>query len=207
MFYNEFYTKPEFGDKNRLITLTGVSGVGKDYLLRKVAEIDPRIGTSVTIYNFGELLFEQISLSNNCLDSQLTTRDDLHQHLTQMEIKQLVEIVVEKIIKHEPALLNTHVVYKQRGSLQINPDINKKLNACWYIYVWSDPEAILLRRQETSRKREQESIVDVTLHQQIAFEATRIMAYVLGAGFKSLNNKIDNVTENVSIIQEIIDKV
>lgn len=116
----------------------------------------------------------------------------------------LIRSVIDDIIASQPAVVASHVAYKQNGSIQINPHIDRYVQFSRYIYIWSDPEEIYQRRLFSSRKREPESIDDIYIHQQIAYNATRTIAKALGAGFVLVNNRADNVGNNTDILQNVI---
>lgn len=115
-------TAPETGANNRIMVMTGVSGSGKDYLLDKVvaAGLMPE---HVKRFSFGQLLFEQAQAKY----PQLRTRDDLKTMLTQEQVEVETSGIIGRLIAAQPALVNTHVVYRQGDSLAINPDVEEEL--------------------------------------------------------------------------------
>lgn len=188
---------------NNLVLVTGVSGSGKDYLLSKLADTDPKIGTEISVVNFGELLFSRISPA--VPDSTLVnSRDDLNRAIPQDTVRILIESVIDEVIARQPAIINTHLVYRQNGSLQINPGIARRMAVKDYVYVYSDPNLISNRRANDAREREQEDPLDIGIHQQIALASTRILAGALGAGFLVLENRMDNTPRNVAKLQQVV---
>lgn len=205
--FRELYRRPEEGSKNKLVVITGISGSGKDYLLSELEKTDNRIGTAISIVNFGELLFSrlrQVDPSNNIV----TSRDDLNRYVSQDVIRVLINSVVDEVIARQPAIVNTHVAYMQQGSIQINPDVVRRMAVTSFVYVWSDPELIAeWRKNDHDRRRDLETPEDIILHQRIALESTRIIAEVLGVGFRSLYNRTDNILENISKLQEVVEDI
>jgi len=200
----EIQPSTEIGNKRRLALLTGVPASGKDFLLSKLKDIDPRVGSSIAVFNFGELMFEKLQQLKPKQAIRIVSRDELATKLDQTQVMELIHTVIEEIITAQPAVITSHVAYKQNGSIQINPDIDKYLQMSRYIFVWSDPKKIFQRRQSLERKREVESVDDIYIHQQIAYYATRTIAKTLGAGFVKINNRTDNVQNNLGILQNIL---
>ena len=204
MASKEIQPLTEKGEKRRIALLTGIPASGKDFLLGNLKDLDPRIGTSIAVFNFGELMFQKLQQLKPAQAGRLTSRDELATKLDQTQVMELIHTVIEEIITAQPAVIASHVAYKQNGSIQINPDIDKYLQMSRYIYVWSDPEEIHQRRLGLERKREIESVDDIYIHQQIAYNATRTIARTLGAGFVLINNRTDNVRNNLDILQNVI---
>lgn len=207
MEFRELYRRPEERDKNKLVVVTGISGSGKDYLLSEFVKRAYKIGTAISVVNFGELLFSrlrQIDPGNNIVMS----RDDLNRSVSQDVIRVLINSVVGEVITRQPVIVNTHVAYKQQGSIQINPDVIRKMAVKSFVYVWSDPELIAeWRKNDYDRRRDSETPEDIILHQCIALESTRIIAEVLGSGFRSLCNRTDNTMENIAKLQEVVEDI
>lgn len=205
--FRELYKRPEEGSKNKLVVVTGISGSGKDYLLSEFAKTDDRIGKTISVVNFGELLFSrlrQVDPGNNIVKS----RDDLNRSVSQDVIRVLINSVVDEVIARQPAIVNAHVAYKQQGSIQINPDVVRRMAVTNFVYVWSDPELIAeWRKNDHDRRRDPEAPEDIIRHQRIALESTRIIAEALGSGFRSLYNRTDNIIENISKLQEVVEDI
>ena len=146
----------------------------------------------------------QVDPSNDIVAS----RDDLNRYVSQDVIRVLVNSVVDEVIARQPAIVNAHVAYMQQGSIQINPDVVRKMAVTSFVYVWSDPELIAeWRKNDHGRRRDPENPEDIILHQSIALESTRIIAEVFGAGFRSLYNRTDNTLENISKLQEVVEDI
>lgn len=205
--FKDLHIKSTNAENNNLMIVTGVPGSGKDYLLSELARIDSRIGSKIEIVNFGSLLFSrlhQMDPENNAV----TSRDDLSKAVSQDVIKLLINSVIAEVISQQPAIINSHIAYIQHGSIQINLDVVRRLAVNNFVYVWSDPTLIAgWREKDQSRLRNPEDETNISLHQQIAFESTRIIAEVLGAGFRSLYNRTDNLVENISNLQEVIEDI
>lgn len=202
---NYNFTPESIVGKNRIAIVTGVSASGKDFLLEKSMEAIKQTNSSLSYGSFGELLQEKAKNIESSIE--VSDRDDLKHAITQDRMKVLIDAVVSDLIRIQPVIINTHVVYNQQGSLLINPDVNERINAIQYIFVGADPNTIRDRRLLDIRRRENESVSQIFIHQQIALEASRIMAESYGARFTSIDNRSDNIDSNIALIREIITKL
>jgi adenylate kinase len=198
MSYIERYRPKEGEGHNKILVVTGVPGSGKDYLLAEAGRLG-MIPPSVKTFGFGEELFDYLK----AIHPNIQTRDDIRTLLTQDDVRQGVIGVIDRLVRAQPAALNTHVVYRQRESLITNPDIDKRMHPHGYLFVWSEPDQIAAwRTQDTSRVRPPESIDDIALHQDIALEVVSVVARHTGASLKTIWNRTDNVADNLAMLQE-----
>lgn len=203
MSYRERFFSEEKGNHNKFTVLTGLSGCGKDYLLSKMktmAILPPSIAT----VSFGERLFEVLQKYH----PDITSRDDIKRLLSQEQVRNGVLQLCTDLLSIQPALINTHVVYRQNGSIAFNPDVEKKLNPTNYVFVWTEPEQIMLwRSADLSRKRPIETVDEIALHQDIAMEVTSIIAHHNGSGMLTLWNREDNILDNCDRMQSSLAKL
>lgn len=190
-------------EKNNIVVVTGISGSGKDYLLNKSKEKQSNIGKEIPVFSAGHEMMKRIQQKGEILNIQ--NRDELKRILTPELSKQIVREILNDILKYKTSILNGHIAYKQNGSIQINPDIDRQINARDYILITVDPELLISRRNlDISRNREVEDVIDINIHQDIAKSAVKSLSEHLGARFTILQNAVDNVAENTSKIIEII---
>jgi adenylate kinase len=203
MSFKERYLPKESEDLNRIMIATGVSGCGKDYLLGQMSD-QGVLPSDLQVVNFGTELFEQL----RNMYPQIRSRDDMRTLLTQAEVRLGVFSLVDRLIATQPAVLNTHVVYRQNESLAMNPDFERRLRPGHYLYVWTDPEQISQwRAMDTSRVRPPESVDEIALHQDIAYEVVSTMAGHFGASFTAVWNRDDNVGQNIGVMQQRIEEL
>lgn len=121
----------------RIITVTGVSGCGKDYFVELSKKIAPDvIGNQVSVFNFGAELLRTISSQNPGLN---ISSKDLLKYLPQVEIERHIKTTLETLINKQPALYLTHVVLQQQQELVISPDVERWVNAWEYVFIYTDP--------------------------------------------------------------------
>lgn len=189
-------------NKNRIITITGISGSGKDYLVdsakQKALDI---FGKGIEIFRFGAQLLDSINRSRP--DDQIESRD-LLKYLSPMVLDQFIQMTLEDLLRQQPALCLTHVVSKQQGRLVINPKSERFVNGQGYIFIRSNPELIQRWRAngQHSRQREVEHVYEIDIHQNIAQLSTQALAMSLGMGFMIINNEPDDTESSVNAIIE-----
>lgn len=203
MRYIERYHPKEGDGHNKILVITGVPAVGKDYLLSESKRLG-MIPPSVRSFSFGEELFVYLQT----LYPQVKTRDDIRTLLSQDVIRAAVEGIIFRMIQAQPSMLNTHVVYRQKDSIVTNPDLDKRIHPHSYLFVWSEPDQIAKWRSlDTSRTRPAESVTNIALHQDIALEVVSVVARHTGASLKTVWNRADNTQENLVLIQEKVHEI
>ena len=191
----EMHRKKETEDSNRILVLTGLSGSGKDFLIDELKK-SGNVPENITTVSFGEKLFQEIKKQF----PEIENRDQLRR-ISNYDLVWGVNNVIETIIREQPVLLNTHVVYKQDGSLTTNPSVDKKINAGGYVFVWTDPEQIRIwREKDQTRKRERGTIEDISLDQSIALVVTAKIASHNGSAFHTIENRADNARHNIDLL-------
>lgn len=203
MSYRPRSLAPSAGPHNRLVVLTGVSCSGKDFLLSRMLH-ENLLPPSVAIYNFGESLYALLRLSH----PELPGRDAIRHLIPPEEVDQAMQQIVEEILAAQPAVLNTHVVYRHEQSFIFRLDSHQDMNPYAYVYVWADPEDILRwRSHDSGRLRDAESLTDISFSQDIYLELCSIAARRVGARMMTMWNRPNNVLDNINIIREIMDEI
>jgi adenylate kinase len=178
-----------------------VSGSGKDHLVGRVTAAGLMPGR-VNRFSFGQELFEQAQRTY----PGIRTRDDLKNMLTQEQVRAEVSGVVGRLVAAQPALVNTHVVYRQGDSLAINPDVEEELQASHYVYVKAEPAQIAeWRARDTSRTRPPETAAQIGLHQEIALGVVHAIAQHVGAELVTINNHPDYIDVNLATMHEALE--
>jgi adenylate kinase len=109
-------------------------------------------------------------------------------------------------IAAQPALVNTHVVYRQGDTLAINPDVEEEMQASHYVYVKAEPAQIVgWRNRDTSRTRPPETASQIGLHQEIALGVIHAIAQHVGAELITINNHPDDIGTNLATMHEALE--
>jgi adenylate kinase len=183
---------------NNFLIVTGVSGVGKDFLLKQAHKVNPQMTTFVQVVDFGKELSNLLKVKFS-----ITSRDQISSMLTQDQVLDSVNELVDSLRTPKSKILNTHVVYKQNDSLRINTDTIRRIDPCSYLFIWADPKEIQQRRiSDTSRNRSSEPVDVIALHQDIAQSVVEAFARNYGAAMRNINNCQSNVVNNIEILFE-----
>lgn len=200
--------KPILGSvNNEIVTITGISSSGKDYLVNLAAKKQPSlIGGKVHLFQFGSELARVVAQN---LPNTLSNGRDSLKNLPPALLEEYIEKTLQKLLEGQPAVQLTHVVVSQQGKLVVHPQSEKTTLAKAYIYVWSDPGLIYSWRlaELASRNRTVEPVGDISLHQEIALAATTILSRRLGAGMFVIYNTCEDVVENVDQMNNIIEEL
>lgn len=193
----ELRTERQYGDKHRILYVTGLSGVGKDALVRKAVEEDDKLRGKINIFNFGEELL-------NALKKQhpgLSRKSDLSR-FSQDQIKETVFNVVSTIYEHVPVVLIGQMAYRQGGSIVYNFENERAINPMVYLYVTADPIAIINKTNIDAEKR-LGSIEDIRLLQKLCMRVSCVISEELHTPMLLLVNEPYRLQSNVETIRSV----
>ncbi|HYD34490.1 MAG TPA: hypothetical protein VD999_00305 [Vitreimonas sp.] len=194
--------KPSTTKKNNIITVTGVSGSGKDYLVgQALTHYKNTWFDEVTIFNFGTELFNFLTAAPSA--TKIDNRDAM-KNLSSEEIDDSVSMAIASLLALQPALNLAHVAFFTKGKMQLNPGNEKIINPHEYIFVRSAPELIQAWRQaeNSRRQRPTETLDQIQMHQNLAYLMTYGLAQSLGLGLIVINNDPAFTDRSVSVIAE-----
>ncbi|PIY94005.1 MAG: hypothetical protein COY68_04205 [Candidatus Levybacteria bacterium CG_4_10_14_0_8_um_filter_35_23] len=195
-------------NKNKIVTVTGVSGSGKNFLMRSAQKAEPELFDGrISVFNFGSELFRNVV--GQFPELKESGADGL-KRLPLEDLDLYIKKTLDSLLASQPCLQITHLVFKQRDSFVINPESEKKTQAVEYLFIQSDPEQIYNWRLENqnTRTREIESVDDINLHQVLARLSTVAIAQRLNVGMLVINNDPASINEVVdSILQESRDRL
>lgn len=187
---------PQLEESSPLVVVTGVSGSGKDYLIEDFRD---RSELAIDVVNFGQELFERA----RTLVPSLSNRDEISRKVSQSELYPIIEELAHDIRQRGPAILNTHVVYKQGEALVINPAVEQRIGPDLYAFVEADPEQIVeWRAHDATRDRQPENPDAIRLHQDVARSATAYLAEYVGARFVVIENTPGTLDQNWRLLEE-----
>ena len=193
----EFILSPERDDLNRLIIVTGVTGAGKDYLIRSAMD---KTGIRVTKLSFGTLLSDQLEAD----------RDDL-KFENQTEIAQAQLKVINTILSQLPALLDSHIVTKHGDLLITNPSLEKTLRPAIYVVIIAEPEQIhqwrTMRNKTGTRRSIEEDVDSIAFHQRQLLTTVQNYAQLLGSRVVVIYNTPDTTNDNTDYLTKLIEEL
>lgn len=180
-------------DLSRVITVTGVMGVGKGYVLRALQAM-PEYPTNVNVVSFGDILAAQTGVP----------RDQLR-HLSQPEISELQNKAVGAIKQRTPLVLDSHVVPVQNGLVVHNPQIEKLMRPAHYVALITDPETIKDRRiNDSTRTRVEQNAEEINMHQKLLLAILGVLSHEIGSGLTVLRNDTGETVESLNMLLQIM---
>lgn len=187
----------------RIIIVTGIPGVGKTTVLNKAADI-ARQEYTVEIVNYGSVMFET-AVSSGFVENRDQMR--LLPPEKQREIqKNAAEIIAKKAAQGKLLIIDTHMlIATPEGYLAGLPEwVITTLKPDVIVLVEAEPESIFSRRsKDESRTRDQDSIIEINIHQNLCRAAAISIAVLTGATVKIVNNKegmVDKTAEEFSVV-------
>ncbi len=192
---SEVIRPPETPGHNSIVIITGVSGVGKDFLLIQMRE-NGLIPDGISVLNMGTLLSRQAGID----------RDRLREG-TLDEVSTWQQAVLPEILRLQPAVLITHMVVKQGNFLIVNPKLEFSLAPKWYVCVISHPKQIIEWRRRRNTKGERNTVVEdpvlIEFHQRMVVDTLLNLHRLTGAGVAVVNNLPDTTRNNLELMKEI----
>ncbi len=178
---------------SRLVTVTGVTGVGKDYLLDKSLAGIERINRR----NFGDELGRQLQ----------TDKDGLASVDSAPDVRQAVASVALRMKELTPLFLSSHVVRSSSDTLQSVLDVEGLMLPDWYVVITAPPEIIIERVQKRNMQGARKSVMksvdeidDIQQHQlsivqQVAHELNCDVLTVVNAPEVDTNSNVETIRQ------------
>ncbi len=183
--------------KNRLIGVTGVTGVGKDYLVT-AANADAKIGTR----NLGTLVGEALKMD----------RDAMMRAAEADEIRTAQLKAYSIVVAEQPLVVTCHAIRElEPGKLAYDEEMEDMFNPQSYVFVKAPAELIKERVQKRNNSGERKSVEfsvnQIGEEQAAKLELTRSLADYLCTRLIVLENIDEAYVGNVAILRSEINMV
>ena len=184
--------------ENKKIVLVGIPGVGKTSLLSKIVEYLKNKNKTVTVMNYGTLMFD-IAKENGLKD-----RDGLRK-LPILEQQKLQKLAAEKIaLEHtEIIIIDTHAfISSTEGYYPGLPEhVLKIIKPTNFVSVAAKPEEIYNRRMK-DESRDRDKITLINIRKELEYQTGMISACAVltGAPVRHILNgegKIDEAADKI----------
>jgi adenylate kinase len=172
------------------IILTGIPGVGKSTVLNALKEVC----NDITIVNYGEVMLQQATLQGLDRDSLRKLPVEQQQEIGLMACHQIAEQ------SHPLTIIDTHACIKTPFGFcpGLPLRVLQILEPTMLVQVYSSPEIILRRRRNDHlRKRDEETLSDLTLHQDLTRSFLISASTFTGATLYLINNDSDTIFGNI----------
>jgi adenylate kinase len=183
--------------KNRLIGVTGVTGVGKDYLVT-AANADTKIGTR----NLGTLVGEALKMDRDAM-----MRDAGADEIRTAQLKAYSIVVAE-----QPLVVTCHAIRElEPGKLGYDEEMEDMFNPQSYVFVKAPAELIKERVQKRNNSGERKSVEfsvnQIDEEQAAKLELSRSLTDYLCTRLIVLENIDEAYVGNVAILRSEINMV
>lgn len=183
--------------KNRLIGITGVTGVGKDYLVA-AANADNKIRSR----NLGTIIGEMLKMDRDAMMRKVDFDE-----IRTAQIKAYTMVVAE-----QPLVVTCHAIREiEKGRLGYDEEMESIFNPQSYIFVKAPAELIkeriLERNMSGERKSVEQSAAQIDEEQSAKLELTRTLADYLCTRLIVLDNIDEAYVSNVAILRSEINMV
>lgn len=179
--------------KNEIVAVTGMTGVGKDYLVDR-ANQEHGLG----VVNLGTMVGEELA----------TDRDLMMDIVDPARIRAAQFIVYRKVLAMQPRLVTCHAVRPQGEGFAYDLEIEQLFNPACYVFVAAPAEIIAERvrqRNQTGERKSPELPIDeIDRVQQIKLKAVTELSGALECDLLVLNNVHEEFDENVRRLGERI---
>ena len=178
----------------KCVVVTGIPGVGKTTVLNSALE---RLEEEFEIINFGDKMFEVASEEELVKD-----RDEMRKlpPEVQKRIQKLAAIAIAKRAEVANVIVDTHCTVKTpAGFLPGLPRwVLEELKPTQIVLVEAEPEEIQRRRtSDATRIRDEDSIEEIALHQEMNRAAAMAYAMFTGATVIIVENHDNRLEEAV----------
>lgn len=165
-------------NRNRIIAVTGMTGVGKDFLVGRA------IGASTLgYYGWGDLLSQELGVN----------KDRMMTHVPRKRIQDGQLKVCKKLLELTPLVVTCHAIRpNEAGEYVHDPEVERLFRPNEYVFVRSEPEIIAERVRQRNAKgtRESEQIDPdrIAEVQEIKLSAMTRLANTYGCPLRTIDN-------------------
>lgn len=182
--------------KNRLIGITGVTGVGKDYLVT-AANADNKIRSR----NLGTIIGEMLKMD----------RDAMMRAANYNEIRAAQLKAYSLVVAEQPLVVTCHAVREIEGRLGYDAEMEDIFNPQSYVFVKAPAglvrERVQKRNMSGERKSVELSVAQIDEEQSAKLELTRKLTDYLCTRLIVLDNIDKAYVGNVAILRSEINMV
>jgi len=183
--------------KNRLIGVTGVTGVGKDYLVT-AANADNK----VAVRNLGTLIGQSLSMD----------RDAMMRAVSLGRIRAAQMTAYKTVVAEQPLIVTCHAIREMdTGKLGFDEEMEDIFNPSTYVFVRAPAGVIKERVAERNRLGErssvERSVAQIDEEQEQKLQLTHTLADYLCTRLIILDNVDHAYVGNVAILRSEINMV
>lgn len=180
-----------------IVVLVGVPGSGKSTILKATIELCP----FVQEVNYGEIMLKEAALRGADRDALRKMAVDKQQEIGQAAAARIAKESKGLTIIDTHACIRTETGYCPGLPLKILNALNPKA----FVMVECPPDLIVERRlKDASRKRDEESLQELSLHQELTRAYLAACSTLTGAVLCIVQNGRNPISENIHPLQKLL---
>lgn len=181
---------------NRILAITGMTGVGKDFLVEKA--------------NFG-MDMQAINLGTLIGDILRSDRDKMMEVTDATTMYSAQQAAYQKVINMQPAIVMCHAIREQKDGYGYVYEMEKLLNPMAYVFV-AAPADIIAERVHARNRMGTRKSAELSIHQIASLQNTKLGAMReltsrLGCELIVLNNTAENLSNNLAVLRSHMRKL
>lgn len=179
--------------KNEIIAITGMTGVGKDFLVERANQ-----SYGLTVVNLGTLIGQKLTSDR---DLMMDTIDPLQIRAAQMSAYQ-------EVVENQPLIVTCHAIRPQADGYGYDLEMEQIFNPSCYVFVAAPGEVIAKRVQQRNDRGERKSpelpVDEIERVQQFKLSAVEELVGVLGCEMHVIVNTDEDIAFNTRLLSEYI---
>ncbi|MBQ8156669.1 AAA family ATPase [Candidatus Saccharibacteria bacterium] len=182
----------------KTIAVTGVSGVGKDFL----------IGETIKDLSEAKVYSTNRELSRMLSEQGITITDLESPEQIDAAVEQSNQRIVDSIHSNPDSyhIVNTHIVHSRPESVVTDQETLAQISPRDIVVVTADPEVIAERRQnDRTRNRIVEPVPTIAAKQESEIRAAEHIARTIGAKVTTVVNDEEQTSENITKINKLLE--
>ncbi len=179
------------GKKRRVALLLGIPGVGKTTLLQEAYNIVRKSGQAITMVTYSDVMLKRAQK-----DRLASHRDEMRRLPAEIQLRLQKEAAEEiaSLGEDRIVMVDTHALIRIREEaflLGVPSWVAETLKPTQVIHIEASPEEIADRRSRdtSNRKRDLESIEEISLHLNLSRIAALLISAQTGAHLRIINNR------------------
>jgi adenylate kinase len=177
---------------NNIMVITGITGVGKDYLANRLAAI-----CELHTINMGTLIAERLAADAD--------RDLMMASFNSNQIREAQLAAYRDVVTRQPLLVTSHTVRQYGQDYQYDLELEQILRPAHYIFVHAPGDIVAdrvrQRNQSGLRKSQELSPAEIERVQQTIYSAMLTLTDILGCKLTTLCNTADQLEQNMLTLQ------
>lgn len=179
--------------KNEILAVTGVTGVGKDFLVERANQ--PH---SAAVANLGTLIGQKLA----------TDRDLMMDEVDPKQLRAAQIAAYQEVVEKQPIVVTCHAIRAQSEGYGYDLEMEQIFNPKSYVFIAAPGEVIARRIQQRNERGERKSTElsagEIEQIQQVKLTALTELTGKLGCNMLVITNTDENIDVNTTLLSEQI---